>query len=98
MNSSADTSDIERVRRAVGRVGVRIAFALMLLGTGLYFLDYSFVAASVFQAAFCVLILMPAKNVLAVLADEVRRQDWWFALLAVAVLSELVFAGLDQVR
>jgi hypothetical protein len=98
MDLSADTSDIERARRAVDRVGFVIGVGGLLLGVALFFAGYRTGAARIFAAALAVLLAMPIKNVLAVLADEVRRRDWWFALLAVGVLVELLYSVFDQLQ
>lgn len=67
-------------------------------GVVLLILGYNTASARVFQLAFGVLLAMPAKNVLAVLADELLRRDWWFSLLAIGVLAELAFSVLDRLR
>lgn len=98
MDPSADTSDIERARRTIDQVGFVIGVAGLLLGVAVYFLGYRTGAAQVFAAALAVLLAMPIKNVVAALADEVRRRDWWFALLAVGVLVELAYSVVDQLQ
>jgi hypothetical protein len=98
MDLSADTSDIERARRAIGRAGFVIGVGGLLVGVLVLFLGYRTGAAHVFAVALAVLLAMPVKNVLAVLADEVRRRDWWFVLLAVGVLVELLYSVFDQLQ
>ena len=93
-----DTSDVEKMRRAVGRAGFVMAVAGLVAGVVLLVLGYDKVSARVFQITFGVLLAMPVKNVLAVMADELLRRDWWFSLLAIGVLAELAFSVLDQVR
>ena len=91
-----DTSDIERVRRAVGQAGFVVAAAALVTGMLCRFAGAPAWSAAVLQFAFAVLLLMPAKNVVAVLADEVRRRDWWFVLLAGAVMAELGLSAWDR--
>lgn len=93
-----DTSDVEKMRRAVGRAGFVTAVAGLVAGVVLLILGYDEVSARVFQIAFGVLLAMPVKNVLAVMADELLRRDWWFSLLAIGVLAELAFSVLDWLR
>lgn len=86
------------MRRAIGRAGFVTAVAGLVGGVTLLVLGYGTASARVFQIAFGVLLAMPLKNVLAVLADELLRRDWWFSLLAVGVLAELAFSILDRLR
>jgi len=91
-------SDIERLRRNVGRVGFVVAVTALVAAVVASALGYRVVSARLFPIAFVVLLAMPVKNVLAVLADEVIRRDWWFGLLAVCVLAELSVSLLTQLR
>jgi hypothetical protein len=94
----ADTSDVERLRRAVGRVGFVIAVSSLVAAIVLFSLGHRAPSAHLFLFAFGVLLAMPVKNVIAVLADEVLRRDWWFGLLAVTVLTELALSAFDRLR
>ena len=93
-----DTSDIESLRRSVGRAGFVVAVTGLVTGVVLFALGYSTASARTFQLTIGVLLLMPVKNVVAVMADEVRRRDWWFGLIAAGVLAELAFTVLDRLR
>jgi glucose-6-phosphate-specific signal transduction histidine kinase len=97
-DAAPDVTDIERVRRHVGRAGFFVAVAGLAAGLVCSWLDIQPAAAYLFRAALVALLLMPAKNVLAVLADEVRRRDWWFVLLAAAIVAELAAGTWDRVR
>jgi Kef-type K+ transport system membrane component KefB len=94
----ADTSDIEALRRSVGRAGFIVAVTGLVTGVVLFALGHLTASTRAFQLTIGVLLAMPVKNVVAVMADEVRRRDWWFGLLAVAVLAELAFSVLDRLR
>jgi hypothetical protein len=94
----ADTSDIERLRLKIGRAGVAVAMAGLAAATVLFFTGQGAASVLLFQISFGVLLAMPVKNVLAVIADEIRRRDWWFAVLALGVLAELTYTVLDRVR
>ena len=91
-----DTSDIERVRRAVGIVGFVVAGFSLIAGLFFHLAGLPGASALVLQFAFGVLLLMPAKNVAAVLADGLRGRDWWFVLTAVAVIAELSWSVWDR--
>lgn len=91
----ATDSDVERVRRFIGRVGFVVGVSALFTAVVLFSLGNRTVPAYLFPFALGVLLAMPVKNVFAVLADEVLRRDWWFALLAVGVLAELAFSILD---
>ena len=93
-----DESDVERMRRTVGRFGFVVAVSALVAGVALFSLGYHAAATHLFPFALVVLIAMPVKNVFAVLADEVLRRDWWFSVLAVAVLAELALSVLDRLR
>ena len=94
----ADTSDIESLRRSVGRGGFVVAVTGLVTGVSLFALGYGTASARTFQLTIGVLLLMPVKNVVAVMADEVRRRDWWFGVIAAGVLAELVLSVLDWIR
>jgi len=94
----ADTSEIENLRRSVGRAGFVVCFIGLVTGVSLFALGYGTASARTIQLTIGVLLVMPVKNVVAVMADELRRRDWWFGLLAAAVLAELAFTVLDQLR
>ena len=91
-------SDVERARRSIGRIGFVGAVSALVGAVIASALGYRAVSVHLFPIAFVVLLAMPVKNVLAVLADEVLRRDWWFGFLAVCVLAEIAFSVLDQLR
>lgn len=93
---SVDTSGIELLRRGIGRAGAIFGLASLSAASVMYVAGLGETSRWAFAVAFGVLLAMPAKNVLAVLAEEVRRRDWWFVTLAVAVLAELVYAVIDH--
>ena len=94
----ADTSDFEDLRRSIGRAGFVVAVTGLVTGVSLFALGYGTASARTFQLTIAVLLLMAVKNVVAVMADEVRRRDWWFGLLAAGVLTELALSVLDRIR
>ena len=94
----AETSNIESLRRSVGRAGFVVCFLGLVAGVSLFALGYGAASARTFQLTVVVLLVMPVKNVVAVMADEVRRRDWWFGLLAAGVLAELALSVLDRIR
>jgi hypothetical protein len=94
----ADTSDIEALRRSVGRAGFIVAVTGLVTAIVSHALGFVTVSARAFQVTIGVLLAMPVKNVVAVMADEVRRRDWWFGLLAAGVLAELTFSIVDRIR
>ena len=94
----AETSDIESLRRSVGRAGFVVAVTGLVTGVVLFALGYDKASIRAFQLTIGVLLVMPVKNVVAVMADEIRRRDWWFGLLAMGVLAELALSVLDRIR
>ena len=91
-------SDVEKLRRTIGRIGFVVAVTALVAAVAASALGYRAVSVRLFPIAFVVLLAMPVKNVFAVLADEVLRRDWWFGLLAVCVLAELSLSLFDQLR
>ena len=88
--------DVEKLRRTIGRAGFLVAVGALVGAVVLFSLGYRAASAQLFPLALIVLIAMPVKNVFAVLADEVLRRDWWFSLLAIAVIAELALSILDR--
>ena len=74
--------DPQSRRVLLGVLAVCLAAGLVLSLTGRPAL-----ATSLFTVAAAVLVLMPLSGVVAVLAEEVSRRDWWFAAIAIGVLA-----------
>ena len=92
MTSPYEGTGIERVRRAVGRVGYVLALVGLVAGTVLFLTGSPDRSSQFFRAAFCVLLVKPLINVLAVLAEEVARRDWPFIAIAAGALTVLTYA------
>ena len=88
----ADTSSIERWRRRIGRTGLVIIAVLFLSGLILWFAGQSPASRWPFLTACALLALTPVINVVAALAEEIRRQDWPFAIAAAVVLLALAYS------
>jgi hypothetical protein len=75
-------------RSRFGRTAYAVVLAGLAGGVGLELVHLP--AAPTVLAVTCgVLVALPVINVLFVIADEIRRRDWVFASLAVAVLALL---------
>lgn len=88
---------VERVHRTLGRGAFMAAVAGLALGLVLFLIGPHDMSVRVFSATFCLLLALPVVNVLAVLADELRRRDWTFALIAAGVLALLVYSVMDRI-
>jgi hypothetical protein len=86
----AAPSPVERLRLSIGRA----SFAAILIGLagGLLLLAAAQrdTARDVFIAVIAVLATLPVMNVVAIVAEEVRRRDWTFVVVALGVLGLLV--------
>lgn len=96
MSGSHEGTEIDRIRRAIGRGGFVFAFTGLSFGTAMFLLHFRALSAHLFLATIAILISLPAVNVLAVLAEEVRRRDWLFVGLAVAVAAMLGYTVFDR--
>jgi hypothetical protein len=96
MTASHEGTDIDRVRRAIGRAGFVFASTALAFGTAMFLSHFGALSANLFVAAIAILIALPAVNVLAVLAEEVRRRDWLFVGLAVGVTAMLGYTVFDR--
>jgi len=86
MTQSRTRSDaIERTRRAISVAGFTAIVSCLLVGLALAAAEHPF-AAGVFTVAASLLVAMPLTGVTAVVAVEIRRRDWGFAAIGVAVL------------
>jgi hypothetical protein len=96
MSASHEGTEIDRVRRAIGRAGFVFAFTGLSFGTAMFLLHFQDLSGQLFVATFAILLALPAVNVLAVLTEEIRRRDWLFVLLALGVVSLLTYAVIDR--
>jgi hypothetical protein len=87
-----DTSSIERWRRRLGRTGLVIIAVLFLSGLILWLAGQQTASRWPFLTACGLLVLTPIVNVVAALAEEIRRQDWPFAIAAAVVLVVLAYS------
>ena len=87
-----DSSRLDRLRSIAGRVAFRTVIIGLSSGIALQLMHQPYWATTILSWTCGVLIVLPVVNVLGVLADEIRRRDWNFALLAVAVLLLLGYA------
>jgi hypothetical protein len=91
-----DTSSIWRARRWLSRLALGSATAL--LGVGLVMAVAGRAESTeVLSLACAILVGIPAINVLAVLAVEVRLRDWRFAGVTAVVILLLVYSVLTRV-
>ena len=90
MTTPGDTA-LDRIRQPLGRAAYGVVVAGLSAGIVFYVLHQPAASVFVLASTCALLIVLPVVNVLAVFADEVRRRDWGFALLAAAVLALLAF-------
>ena len=92
MSGSHEGSEVDRVRRTVARTGFVFAFTGLSFASAMFLLHQLTAATTLFGATFMILVALPAINVLAVLAEEVRRRDWAYVALAVCVSLLLAYS------
>ncbi len=83
---------LDRLRAGISRVAFRAVIIGLSSGIALQVLQQPHWAAVILSWTCGVLIVLPVVNVMGVLADEIRRRDWGFALLAAAVIAVLGYA------
>ena len=91
------SSAIWSTRRLLSRVGLTAATVLLVTGLAMAMLGRGSPAASVLGWACAILVGIPILNMTAVLAEEIRRRDWRFALVAAAVIGLLAYAVVTRV-
>ena len=90
-------SSIEDLRRRIGRAAFAAVGVGLSAGILLFLLGQPSLSSAILALTIYVLVALPVVNVLAVLAEEVRRRDWGFAGLALAVLAMLAYAVAERV-
>lgn len=85
MSATASTAD--RVRSLVGRAAFQGVITGLSAGIALRLLHQPEWSSAVLSWTCGLLIVIPIVNVMWVLFDEIRRRDWTFVLVAVAVLA-----------
>jgi hypothetical protein len=95
--TGGDLFDIELLRRRIGRTAFVAVVAGLSVGLAAYFGRQAALSTSILAWTVGILFALPIVNVLAVLAEEVRRRDWAFVWLAIAVLGLLAFAVVTRV-
>jgi hypothetical protein len=91
MTASEETG-LGRARGLFGRVAYGGVVLGLCAGVGLQFLQQQSMASVVLALTCGLLMTVPVVNLVAVLAEEVRRRDWAFAALAAAVLALIGYA------
>ena len=94
--ASHDTSVIWRLRRWLSRVALVAATVLLVAGLTMAVSGRG-PSVRVLILACALLVSIPILNVLAVLAVEIRRQDWRFAAIAGVVLVLLAYIVVTRV-
>jgi peptidoglycan/LPS O-acetylase OafA/YrhL len=86
-----DSAIVERTERTIGRGGYILVVAGLLFGMLLLILGQRGLSATVLAATTVALLGLPIVTVVAILAEELKRRDWGFALLALTVLALLAY-------
>lgn len=92
-----ERSRAEQIGRRIGRAAFGLVVAGLVAGVSLYFLGQRPASSFVVASTVALLLVLPVVNVVAVLAEEVRRRDWGFTWLALAVLAMLAYAIASRV-
>jgi NhaP-type Na+/H+ or K+/H+ antiporter len=87
MMTSSEETGFDRARRLFGQAAYGGVVLGLCAGVGLHFLQQRSLASAVLAVTCGLLMAVPVVNLLAVLADEVRRRDWGFAAMAAAVVA-----------
>lgn len=90
--STADESVIDRIRQLTGRAAFRGVVTGLSAGIALRLLRQPEWSSTVLAWTCGLLVAIPIVNVLWVLLDEIRRRDWVFVGLAVAVLGLIAYS------
>jgi uncharacterized membrane protein YfcA len=93
--SAGSSSPIEQARLAVGRIG--FAAATLGLAAGVVLLRGRPASLPMLTIACGVLLALPVVNVVALAAEEIRRRDWPFVVIAVAVIGLLAWSVVQKV-
>ena len=93
-----DESPIEYGRRILNRAGIAVITPLFTWGLIARLGFGSSTGRSVLGFACAVLVAMPVLNVVAVLAEEIRRRDWPFVCAAAFVLLMLAISLVPSFR
>jgi hypothetical protein len=91
MMSDAELSAVEKARRAIGRMGYFAAMLGLVAGVALALMRQPALSRRALIATISILLSLPVINVLAILAEEIRKRDWPFVIAATAVLALLAF-------
>lgn len=89
--TESDLSTVERTRRVIGRTGYFAAMLGLVAGVGLFLARQSAASHTVIIATITILVSLPVINVAAILAEEIRKRDWSFVVVTIAVLALLGF-------
>lgn len=88
--SPEPSSRIEALRLLAARAGYVLAGVLVVAGLVAVAAGRPAAARPLLAGAIGVLAVLPLSGVISLFAEEIRRRDWWFALVAGAVLLVLL--------
>jgi hypothetical protein len=91
-----DTSSIWQARRVLSRLALVSATVLLVIGLGLAVAGRP-ASVDVLPLACAILVSIPALNVLAVLAVEIRLRDWRFVAITSVVILLLAYSIITRV-
>lgn len=94
----AEPTAIARANRALGRGAFLVVVAGLGVGLTLFLAGSHDLSIRIFAGTLGILIALPVINVLAVAADEIRRRDWTFALIAAGVLGLIAYSVIDRLK
>jgi len=83
---------VEALRQQAGRFGLILAVTGLPTGVLLWALSKGEASIGVLATTIGAMAILPVINVLAIVVEEVRRRDWAFMGLALAVVGLLGFS------
>ena len=86
----SEARSFERRVRFLSLAGAGVALTALSVGLVLSWIG-SEAARTLLLTGIAALVIMPVINVLAALAEEIRRRDWAFVAAALAVLAILAY-------
>lgn len=90
------SAGLEGLQRVLCRAGYGIVVAGLAVGTAMLLLRQPVASARVFMATCAVLVALPIVRTIVLLAEEVRRRDWFFAALAFVVLTLIGYGVIER--
>jgi hypothetical protein len=86
---------IETTRRIVSHIALWIIIAGLVGGLVLSLAGQPPASVTAYKIAAVVMLVLPVTGVIAVLFEEIKRRDWWFAAAALGVIVLIAYRLLE---